>query len=177
MTWSSRFFFSKMKKKMLIDPVKLILFSPPAEFCNFCDSAGSVLNSQHYIHPWSMHRRLTTQIENSFPIRISSRSFNQFVSMKKKSTVGPGIITQLFFTMRSIELWRSLLIFIFMSKLIDYSVFRKCLLFIILYQRIWTDILHGITVYCVEKSLKVLDLDKWSIKELFWKILTFTVKV
>jgi hypothetical protein len=27
-------------------------FFPPAdEFCNFCDAAGSVLDSQHYIHP------------------------------------------------------------------------------------------------------------------------------
>ena len=28
-----------------------MIFSPPAEFCNFYDSAGSVLDSQHYIHP------------------------------------------------------------------------------------------------------------------------------
>ena len=28
------------------------LFSPPDEFWNFYDSAGSVLDSQHYIHPW-----------------------------------------------------------------------------------------------------------------------------
>ena len=28
-----------------------IIFSPLDEFCNFYDSAGSVLDSQHYIHP------------------------------------------------------------------------------------------------------------------------------
>ena len=28
-------------------------FSPLDEFCNFCDTAGSVLHSQHYIHPWA----------------------------------------------------------------------------------------------------------------------------
>ena len=26
---------------------------PSDEFCNFYDGAGSVLDSQHYIHPWS----------------------------------------------------------------------------------------------------------------------------
>ena len=28
-------------------------FFPSDEFCNFYDSAGSVLDSQHYIHPWN----------------------------------------------------------------------------------------------------------------------------
>ena len=28
-----------------------IIVSPPAEFCNFYDSTGSVLDSQQYIHP------------------------------------------------------------------------------------------------------------------------------
>ena len=31
---------------------KWIFFSPSYGFCNFYDSAGSVLDSQHYIHPW-----------------------------------------------------------------------------------------------------------------------------
>ena len=31
--------------------LKSNLFPPSDEFCNFCDAAGSVLDSQHYIHP------------------------------------------------------------------------------------------------------------------------------
>ena len=41
-TLTSAFFIKK------IDNV----FSTLAEFCNFYDGAGSVLDSQHYIHPW-----------------------------------------------------------------------------------------------------------------------------
>ena len=41
-TLTSSFFIKK------IDNV----FSTSAEFCNFYDGAGSVLDSQHYIHPW-----------------------------------------------------------------------------------------------------------------------------
>ena len=28
------------------------IFFPSDEFCNLYDAAGSVLDSQHYIHPW-----------------------------------------------------------------------------------------------------------------------------
>ena len=32
---------------------KNVIF-PSDEFCNFLDGHGSVLDSQHYIHPWSV---------------------------------------------------------------------------------------------------------------------------
>jgi hypothetical protein len=40
----------KKKEKRGLPLYQDFLF-PSAEFCNFYDSAGSVLDSQHYIHP------------------------------------------------------------------------------------------------------------------------------
>ena len=36
-------------------------FSPWAEFFNFYDAAGSVLDSKHYIHPWNCKLRIPAE--------------------------------------------------------------------------------------------------------------------
>ena len=45
-------------------------FSPSDEFCNFYDSAGSVLDSQHYIHPCSSQLSRFPQWKTSLVLAV-----------------------------------------------------------------------------------------------------------
>ena len=51
------------------------MFFPSDELCNFHDSHGSVLDSQHYIHPW-------TQYVTSMQLRFHEISMRLSISRR-----------------------------------------------------------------------------------------------